>query len=378
MTQQAAPRGPPANSGKQAIVQAKPKKNLALGEVIAKHRGWSDAKMIKYLGLMLEQPNPSSKHKPGLCSSTIADYKSQLKVLATRLSEDWSGQPRHALPTYVECILRPNGPSSVKQYLTDAAETRRVAICLASVVSRCFPHLDDADKQRAVTAWRSLISESRKGYLQAREANGGFGGFFAADQLLTGEQMELSISKLPAGSAERCLLKLLQALVPHFPERHQVNSALLNLGHVQLVQRSAAPSLEEWAQSVVEDPDREAGLLVLGDPEAPSEHMSLYLLFDVTKRGPEFMRYNFSTGLTTEVAAYLAKLPHGLPWLFPQVKATVRASSKPYVGATGRDAFNARVNRILAKVFDVGDTAVTQTTFRLSLVHAYKKRLQQP
>jgi len=345
-------------------------KSRSLQEVLSQYRGLNDAAAIKHVMKLLQKApcvDGTDSPKAALWASSLSEYESSMKVLATRLSDECSGQPRHTLPSFFECILRPNAPKLVSQLLTDPAETRRVAICMASVASRCFPSLDSADKERAVKAWRALLSEARKLYVKARFDNGGFGGFFDEDQLLTSEQINKGIDLLPIGSSERCLLKLLQASVPHFPDGYMVNSPLLNWGHIKIVKSSEAPRPEVWAGEAVE-PSREKGLLIVGP-----DQIILVLAFDVSKQGPVASKFTLSPGPASEVRAYLSRMPESLSILFPQVKGSATFHSQPYVGTTGRDAFNARLNRMLARVFG---SMLTQTMFRLSLVHAHKQHIE--
>jgi hypothetical protein len=246
---------------------------------------------------------------------------------------------------------------------------------MASVVSRCFPNLDPADKERALTAWRAVLSQARKEYLQARGRNGGYGGFVDPSMLLTAQQIHEGTEQLPVGSPDRCLLKLMAALVPSFPTQYRVNSPLLNLGHIKLITAATvadAPTVDAWANSVHADGEtQESGLLLVTD-----EKLALYLRFDVNQHGPQAMSFGItSAALVAEVRAYLASLPPDMPFLFPHLKGAARVASKAYTGPAGRDSFNARINRILARVFgDCGGITVTQTTFRLSLVHHHKQQ----
>jgi hypothetical protein len=352
-------------------------KLLSLNEVITKWRVLDDAKTVARLEKLLQQPacGPDLKPKPALSQSTMHEYTANLKVLQTRLTEEWSKQPRQTLPAYVELVLRPNGPKSAVQLLTDPAETRRVAICMASVVSRCFPNLDPADKERALTAWRAVLSQARKEYLQARDRHGGYGGFVDPSMLLTAQQIHEGIEQLPVGSADRCLLKLMAALVPSFPTHYRVNSPLLNLGHIKIVTAATvadAPTVDAWADSVhPDDETQQSGLLLVTE-----EKIVLYLLFDVNQHGPQAMSFGISSAaLAAEVRAYLASLPQGMPFLFSQVKGAARLASKGYIGTAGRDSFNARINRILGRVYgECGGIKVTQTIFRLSLVHNHQQQ----
>lgn len=77
--------------------------------------------------------------------------------------------------------------------------------------------------------------------------------------------------------------------------------------------------------------------------------------------------------LTIEVRAYLARMPVDHAILFPQVNWSSTCHSLPYAGWIGRDAFAARLNRLLAKVFgEVDGHTRTHNYFFLSIVHAYR------
>jgi hypothetical protein len=225
-------------------------KTLSLNEVIAKRRVLDDTQTVARLKKLLQQPAPGSdsKPQPPLSERTMHEYLGILALFAERLSDNWTGQPRHALPGYMEYVLRANGPLAAVQLLTDPAEQRRVAICMASVVKRCFPDLDPADKERAAASWRAVLSSARKQYLQARDAHGGFGGWVDESTLLPVQEIHAKLEQLPLGSADRCLLKLLQSLVPSFPQQYRVNSPFLNLGNIKLIAGdaavAAAPTLE--------------------------------------------------------------------------------------------------------------------------------------
>jgi hypothetical protein len=355
----------------KARTAAQHNKAISLADTLNRMRSLDDKATITFLYKKLAAPRADGKAP--LQNSTLAEYLSSLKLVATRLSKDWSGQPRHALPSYAELVLRPNGPKFLQQYLTDPAEVRRVAISLSSVASRCFPMLEAADRERAVQAWRALLAESRRAYLTARQDHGGYGGYVDPDQLLTADQINRAVEGLPLGSAERCMLFLLQLLVARFPANYQMSAPMLNLGHVKICVAENAPCLEAWAAEAC-DPDREKWLLLVGE-----QQVCLVLLFDVTSKGPVFYQYRLSEVPTNEVKEYLWHLPQGASYLFSQVKGSSSGQEKPYAGAVGRDAFNARLNRILAKVFGkVGGTTITQTLLRLSLVRAYKEQLQAP
>jgi hypothetical protein len=181
------------------------------------------------------------------------------------------------------------------------------------------------------------------------------------EALLSAEELR-KIDALPVGPARLCQ-SLLRLLVPHFPKSCQVQSRFLNWGHVRLIKAAGAPSIAAWAAEVVADADREAGLLLIGE-----ESMCLYLLLDATQAGPVACRFNLSPGPAAEVHIYLATLPAGQPWLIAHAKGGRTKSCAPYSGAAGRDAFNSRVNRMLQKTFG---EAVTQTTFRLSILRAH-------
>jgi hypothetical protein len=164
----------------------------------------------------------------------------------------------------------------------------------------------------------------------------------------------------------------MQCAVPHFPTRYQVNSPLLNLGHVKIVAHDAAPHLETWASEVVLDQQREKGLLIKG----PEGRLALALVFDVTKKdGPIGRSFNLTAIPAGEVQAYLDTLPYNAEVLFPQVRNSNTQTPRPYIGEEGRAAFLARLNRMLAKCFgEVGGVTLTQALFRLSLVAAHKQQ----
>jgi hypothetical protein len=248
---------------------------------------------------------------------------------------------------------------------------------MASVVKRCFPSMDPLDRERAAAAWRAVLSSSRKQYLKARDAHGGFGGYVDESTLLPIQVINAKIEQLPLGSANRCLLKLLQSLVPTgFPQQYRVNSPRLNLGNIHIIAGdaavAAAPTHEVWRDSAC---NSESGGLLLVTENA----LQLYLLFDVTTDGPVTGAYNIiAPALAAEVRAYLASLPPGAAVMFPQIKGPAQASSKAYIGLVGRDSFNARINMILAKAFGkCGGVTVTQNTFRLSLVQEERNKWQQ-
>jgi hypothetical protein len=182
-------------------------KKLSLNELIEKWRVFDDTQAVARLKQLLQQParGPDGKPQLPLSERTLIEYVGNLSMFAQRLIEDSSGQPRHALPGYIEYVLRPNGPLAAMQLLTDPAEQRRVAICMASVVKRCFPSLDPLDRERAAAAWRAVLSSSRKEYLQARDAHGGFGGYVDESTLLPMQLINAKIEQLPLRSADRCL-----------------------------------------------------------------------------------------------------------------------------------------------------------------------------
>jgi hypothetical protein len=158
-----------------------------------------------------------------------------------------------------------------------------------------------------------------------------------------------------------------------------VNSPQLNFGNIRILAGdasvAAAPSHEVWQDSLRSNAgNAESGLLLVTE-----DALQLYLLFDVTADGPVTGAYNLiSPALAAEVRAYLASLPLGAAVMFPQIKGPAQASSKAYIGQVGRDSFNARINRVLAKVFgECGGVIVTQNTFRLSLVLEEQNKWQQ-
>lgn len=345
-------------------------KPLSLNETIARWRGLSDGQCISKLTRLLQQKavDLHGKAKPELSESTIIEYNAQMKLVQDRLSEQHTGQPRHALPAFIEVVLRPNGPKFLQQVLVDAAETRRVAICMASVVCRCFCNLEQGDRERSMTAWRALLSEARKQYILARDMHGGFGGYCDPESLLTSQEISKGLASLPTGSADKAILTVLQYLVPMFPGPYKVQAPLLNLGHVRIFAEGTPPTVEDWAKKVSSDTDQETGLLIVVD-NTPAK---IYLLFDNKADGPVAACFTLPAALVTELHDYLARMPYGQLWLFPKVKGMVRLSSKPYSGVIGRESFGARINRILARVYGTDDAEdiVTQTTFRLSIVKA--------
>jgi hypothetical protein len=193
--------------------------------------------------------------------------------------------------------------------------------------------------------------------------------------LLTAQQIHEGIEQQPVGSADRCLLKLMAALAPCFPTQYRVNSPLLNLGHIKVITAATvadAPTVDAWADSVHSDDEtQESGLLLVTE-----DQLVMHLLFDVNQHGPQAMSFGItSAALAAEVRAYLASLPPGMPFLFSQIKGAARVASKCYTGAAGRDSFNARINRILGRVYgECGGIKVTQTIFRLSLVHNHQQQ----
>jgi len=354
-------------------------RHVTLNDVLAKYKISDDAtitRLIKELTLPMPTATNGQQPKRALLKATVDEYASSMRVLATRLSPDSSGQPRHALPSFAECMLRPNGPRFIRQFLSDPGEARRVAISMLSTVTRCFPTLDAGDRERAIKAWRAELSESRRLYLQARATRGGFGGYVNPKHLVTGGQISAAIEALPLGSAERCILRLLQCAVPHFPTRYQVNSPLLNLGHIMIVEKASAPNLDKWLSEVVIDAEREKGLLIRG----PEGRLTLALVFDVTRKdGPVGSSFNLTSLQAGEVQAYLATLDTDATVLFPQVRNSSSQAPKPYIGAEGRSAFGARLNRMLAKSFGTnGGVPLTHALFRLSLVTAHKQQLNNP
>lgn len=337
-------------SGKSSVhKQQSAQKSLSLNELIAKWRALDDAStIVRMIKLMQQQARTlDGDPKPALSTSTLHEYTSSLRLLQTHLTEDCSGQPRSTLPSYMEYVLRPNGPQAAAQLLGSSADIRRVAIAMASAVSRCFPNLEPSDKERALKAWRCVLSQARKDYLQARDKHGGYGGFVDESLLLTTAAIHAGIQQLPLGSADRCILKLLQAIVPIFPPEYRVNSPLLNLGDIKITTNSAAaPSLDVWSDAVQGDSRQESGLLLVTE-----DSLMLFLLLDI-KACAEVVRLSIkSPALTAEVRAYLASLPPDMPVLFPHVKGITRTSSKAYSGPSGRDSFNGRINRILASVW---------------------------
>lgn len=350
-----------------AVKPSKPAKLLTLSKAVAKYRALSDQQLIPRLVKLLQTApatDARGKPRPALQDSTLGEYRKTLLLLAERLSERWTGQPRQCLPSLIELLLRPTGLAFVAQILTDPAEIRRVGITLSSVVSRCFAGiLEEGDSGRALAAWRQLLSQARRSYFQARKHNGGFGGWVDEEALVSAEDLRTKIDALSVGPARLCL-SLLRLLVLHFPKSCQVQSRCLNLGHVRLVKAAGAPSLAAWAAEVVADDNREAGLLLIGE-----ESLCLYLLLDATGNGPVACKYNLSPGPAAEVHAYLQMLPPDQPWLIAHAKGGPTKPSAPYSGAAGREAFNSRLNRMLQKVF--GTEAVMQTIFRLSILKSH-------
>jgi hypothetical protein len=238
----------PANKTlKQPQQPAKqPAKSVPLNDLLSKYKTSDEStikRLVKELTLPVQATTPGLQPRKALQKASIDEYAANLRVLATRLSPEWSGQPRHALPSFAECMLRPNGPRFIQQFLSDPGEARRVAISMLSTISRCFPSLDAGDREGAIKAWRAELSESRRTYLQARAARGVFGGYVNPRHLVAGAQINAAIEALPLGSAERTMLRLLQCAVPHFPTRYQVNSPLFNLGHVRIIADCAHQTL---------------------------------------------------------------------------------------------------------------------------------------
>jgi len=341
-------------------------------DYISKYRALSDAQLIKRLCKQLESVE---QHQPiqALAASTLHEYSKTMQLMAAQLSEDFSGQPRHCLPAYVEILLRPNGPAfAAAQLFPDAADRRRVATCMASVVNRCFPNLEQTDRERALKAWRGMLCGARRQYLKARAENGGFGGAFLPEQLVSAAEISNTIASHPQGSAERLVLYLFRRLVSKLPTQYQVISRLLNMGHIRIVLADTAPTIDSWVAEVRADDNREAGLLLVTAENRP---VALYFLIDSDASGPVGCRFCV-TGDEAEVelSAYLSTLPAGQPWLFSHAKGGLMKCEKPYSGPAGRDAWNSRVNRMLQKVFGTREGGpVTQLIYRLSLVHATRQ-----
>jgi hypothetical protein len=120
------------------------------------------------------------------------------------------------------------------------------------------------------------------------------------------------------------------------------------------------------------DDDREKGLLMKG----PEGKLTLALVFDVSKKdGPVGGSFNLTALPAGEVQAYLQTLPDGADVLFPRVRNSSANAQRPYFGAEGRAAFNARLKRMLARSFgNTGGGPLTHAMFRLSLVASHKQQ----
>ena len=316
---------------------------LDVDAVIRLYQGYNDVDLVEVLHKQVQDGDLSAK--------TLSEYHSVLLCLCRALEP---ARNSVQLPSLAEVFLSEEGPAIITERLP-CAVSRNVASVGCSLVSRCFPELEERQRAALQERWRLALRQARKAVdAQAYEMDG-YRGNTSRDNLPTWSSMESAILNL--GHLGDKIMLLLYTDIPFKPQ-WSISAPLLNFGAIRIYQGSeAAPTLQQM-MSMVSDPAMPQGWLILHPSAASCDR--LWLALGTAKNGNiEILEHSMNHRLSCCIREYL--ITHPGQYLFTDSDAPAK-----------RQNVIAKVNRLLFDLFKV-----RTRSFRLAIALHKKAAMQQ-